>query len=457
MRSDKILRYGLAVAVLLLLPEVPVRAEGLVDAMADAYAGNPRLLAARAKLRATDENVPLALSGWRPSISTAADLGLENTDRFLPTGRTTNSFGIPADLKMTFSQPLFRGFRTTADTERAENLVLAERARLIATEQAVLFDAVSAYMNVVRDRALLDLSTANVEVLRKQLQATEDRFRVGELTRTDVAQAQSRLQRSIADQVTARGALTTSIANYVNVVGHEPGDLKFPADLTGLPKGEAQAIEAARSGNPNVIAADYDLRAANKSVDLVRGELYPSLSLNGTMVFAGDLNPDPTTETLTETVTATMTVPLYLAGSVYARLRGAKQTASQRLQDLANAQRVAVEGATSAWEGLQTALATVVAFEAEVRALEIAYEGVQEEARVGARTTLDVLNAEQELFNGRVNLVRVRRNAVVSSYQVYSSVGRLTAKELGLPSSTFDPTEYYNRVRNRWAGADIDR
>ncbi|MSO70850.1 MAG: hypothetical protein EXQ88_02350 [Alphaproteobacteria bacterium] len=450
------LRFGLVVAVLLLLPEAPVRAEGLIEALADTYASNPRLLAARARLRATDENVPVALSGWRPSISATGDIGLENVDRYLPTNRTTNAFGIPGDLKLAFSQPLFRGFRTTADTERSENLVLAERARLVATEQTVLLDAVTAYMNVVRDRAVLELSTANVEVLRKQLQATEDRFRVGELTRTDVAQAQSRLQRSIADQVTARGTLTSSIATYVYVVGHAPRDLAFPLPPTSLPNDEAQAIEAARAGNPNVIAADYDERAANKSVDLVRGELYPSLSLNGTMSYGADLNP-ATTETLTETMTATMTVPLYLSGSVYARLRGAKQTASQRMQDLANARRVAVEGATSAWESLQTAQATVVAFEAEVRALEIAYEGVQEEARVGARMTLDVLNAEQELFNGRVNLVRVRRNAVVSAYLVFSSVGRMTAKDLGLAGTAYDPSEYYNRVRNRWAGAEIDR
>jgi outer membrane protein len=457
MRSRVTLRCVLAATVLLLVPEAPVRAEGLLEALADAYTTNPRLLAARARLRATDESVPLALSGWRPTVSIVGGMDFENSIRF-PSGRTkTEEFGVPADLRLTVSQPLFRGLRTVAETERAENQVLAERARLVATEQTVLFDAVSAYMNVVRDRALLDLTVANVEVLRKQLQATEDRFRVGELTRTDVAQAQSRLQRAIADQVNARGNLTNSIANYVNVVGHEPRDLTFPAPLTGLPAGEAQTIEAARTGNPAVLAADYDERAANKTVNLVRGELYPTLSLNGNVTYGTDLKFDDDTETLTETLGATLTVPLYASGSVYARLRAAKQTASQRLQDLNTAQRAAVEDATSAWESLQTALATVAAFEAEVRAQEIAYEGVQEEARVGARTTLDVLDAEQELFTARVNLVRVRRDAVVSAYEVYTAMGRLTAKDLGLTVTAYDPTEYYNRVRNRWSGGNIDR
>jgi outer membrane protein len=460
MRSQNSLRYALSAAVLLLLPQAPVRAEGLLEALADTYTGNPRLLSARALLRATDENVPLALSAWRPSVSFTGDLGIQVTDAFSPAGAKNNSFTEPGDVRFSVTQPLFRGFRTIADTQRAENVVLAQRARLLATEQTVLLDAINAYMNVVRERALLDLSNANVEVLRKQLQATQDRFRVGELTRTDVAQAESRLQSAIADQVNASGRLTSSIATYVNVIGHEPGDLVFPAELTGLPANVALAVEDARVNNPNVVAADYDERAANFSVELVRGELYPSLSLSGTATYNTDLKPARplrTTDVLTEALTATLSVPLYLSGSVYARLRGAKETDSQKLQDLANARRVAIEGATSAWEGLQTALATVSANEAAVRSLEIAFEGVQEEARVGARTTLDVLDAEQELFQGRVNLVKVRRDATVAAYTVYAAIGRLTAKNLGLSVTAYDPTEYYNRVRNRWAGADIDR
>ena len=450
MRSERMIRCLLAAAAVLFLPDVPARAEALLEALSDAYASNPRLLSARARLRATDEGVPLALSGWRPSVSVATGFDLDYSHR---SGTVIQS----ADARLTLTQPLFRGLRTVAETERAENQVLAERARLTATEQTVLFDVVSAYMNVVRDRALLDLSTANVEVLRKQLEAVEDRFRVGELTRTDVAQAQSRLQRAIADQVNARGDLTTSIASYVNVVGHEPRELAFPPALTSLPQGEAQAIETARLSNPNVVAADYDERAAQSNVKLTTGELYPTLSLTGDVTYRTDLGAVEDIETLTETLGATLTVPLYLAGSVYARLRGTKQTASQRRQDLANAQRVAIQGATSAWENLQTALATVAAFEAEVRAQEIAYEGVQEEARVGARTTLDVLDAEQELFNSRVSLVRVRRDAVVSAYEVYTAIGRMTADDLGLSGARYDPRTYYDRVRNRWAGADIER
>ena len=452
MRSDRTVLCLLAVAIFFY---GPAAAETLAEALADAYLTNPQLLAARARLRAVDENVPQALSNWRPTVSMNGNTQVQQQDRTL-NGVNTSNTAWPAGLSLSLSQPLFRGLRTLSETERAEYQVLAERARLADAEQSVLLAVVTAYLNVVRDRAVVDLNASNVEVLRRQLEATEDRFRVGELTRTDVSQAQSRLQRAIADLVTARGALTSSIAAYVNVVGHGPGELEFPPPAANLPPSEESTIESARVDSPPVIAADYDERAAQSNVKLVEGELYPTVSLNASTAYNTDFGVHEL-DTFTETLTATANVPLYTAGSTYSRLRASKQTASQRRQDYLSTQRDAIETATRAWEALQTGLASVEAFEAEVRAQQIAYEGVQEEARVGARTTLDVLDAEQELFNAQVNLVRARRDATVASYSVFSAIGKLTAAALGLDVLIYNERDYYDRVRNRWFGAAIDR
>ena len=451
-QSLRILAAVAGVGVTVGVITVP-HAETLIEALADTYTTNPGLQAQRARLRAVDEQVPQALSNWRPSVTVSSRYTLSETQRrgLVDVDTRSNQHSVQLNL----SQPLFRGFRTQAATARAEQRVAAERARLLSTEQRILFEAISSYMNVVRERAVLELNQSNVDVLRRQLEATEDRFRVGELTRTDVAQAQSRLQRAVAEQVNARGNLTSATAAYVNVVGHTPGDLAFPELPGDTPPTEQEATDAARSDNPDVVAADFDERAARRDVDLVRGELYPTLSLNGALSHSLEMD-GPDTQVNTESLTANLSVPLYQSGGVYSRLRAAKQTSSQRLSLFMNAQREAVERATRAWENLQTALANIEAFESEVRAQEIAHEGVQEEARVGARTILDVLDAQQELLDSRVSLVRVQRDANVASYELFSAVGRLTAQDLSLPVDRYDYSAYFDNVRNRWFGANID-
>ncbi len=427
-------------------------AENLIEALVDAYTTNPGLQAERARLRAIDERVPQALSNWRPTVTINGKLGLERADRTSAAGVKTVTNGEPRSADLTISQPLFRGFRTHAQTERARQQVVAQRARLVASEQDVLLDAVTAYMNVVRERALLELNISNVRVLERQLEATEDRFQVGELTRTDVAQAESRVQRAVANRVNAEGELTSAIAGYVNVIGHEPGDLEFPANLGGLPAAETDAVDAARVNNPDVISAEFDERAAQADILLVRGELLPTLTLNGS-ISRNDDGADRT-EATTRSLTASLKVPLYQSGAVFSRLREAKQTASRRRSEVADSQRGAIEQATRAWDSLVTARARITAFEAEVRAQEIALDGVQQEARVGSRTVLDELDAEQELLDARVNLVRAERDEIVASHDLLSSVGRLTAEDLGLPVEYHNLTANYDRVRNRWIGAN---
>ena len=451
-QSLRILAAVAGIGVALGATSMP-RAETLIEALADTYNTSPTLRAQQARLRAVDEQVPQALSNWHPTVTVTSRYGFAETQR--RNGVSIDNSLNNRNVALNLSQPLFRGFRTQAETLRAESRVAAERARLLSAEQGVLFSGVDAYMNVGRERAVLELNTSNVEVLRRQLEASEDRFRVGELTRTDVAQAQSRLQRAIAEQVNAEGDLISAIAAYVNAVGHSPGELVLPDLPTDTPRSEQEAIDAARSDNPDVVAAEFDERAAVKDIDLVRGELLATVSLNGLLSHVAD-DGDADNEVNTQSITANLTVPLYQSGEVYSRLRAAKQTASQRRSLFLDSQRDAVERASRAWENLQTALANIEAFEAEVRAQEIAFEGVSEEARVGARTVLDVLDAQQELLDSRVSLVRVTRDAHVASYELFAAVGRLTAEDLNLPVALYDFSEYFDRVRGRWFGGNID-
>ena len=429
-----------------------VRAESLIDALVDAYRTNPGLQAQRARLRAIDERVPQALSNWRPTVTVNTKIGVERADKISAAGVKSVANGEPRSADITISQPLFRGFRTQRQTERAKNQVAAQRARLLASEQDILSGAVTAYMNVVRERAVLDLRLSNVRVLGRQLEATRDRFEVGELTRTDVAQAESRVQVAVANRVDAEGALTNANAVYINVIGHEPGDLEFPTGPTGLPAAEDDAVEAARVNSPDVVSADFDERAAQADVSIVRGELYPTLSLNGTV--SHNEEGSVATETTSQSLTASLKIPLYQSGAVFSRLREAKQTASQRRSDMVSSQRDAEQQATRAWESLATARASISAFEAAVRAQEIALEGTVQEARVGSRTVLDVLDAEQELLDARVNLVRAERDEIVASFELLSAMGRLTAEDLALPVEYYDFAANYERVRGLWLGAN---
>jgi TolC family type I secretion outer membrane protein len=300
---------------------------------------------------------------------------------------------------------------------------------LASTEQSVLQAAASAYMNVVRDQAVVELNRNNERVIERQLEATRDRFRVGEVTRTDVAQAESRLSRAIADRIAAEGALVQSRANFRNIVGEFPRQLRAAPPVGDLPASEDDAIAIARSKNLGVIQADYTERAARDGVDLVFGELLPQLSLVGELKDSFD-SQNPDTETESAAARLNLRVPLYTSGSVESRIRQAKQVAGQRRDERNQAVRAATESTTVAWEALNTARASRRAFAAVVRSAEIALDGVQQEALVGSRTVLDVLDAEQELVNARVDLVRSERDEVVASYDLRVAIGSLSAAAL---------------------------
>jgi len=448
---------GLSLAV---VDSAPAAAQKTIsDSLSTTYTTSPVLQGARAALRAQDEDVARALSGFRPTVSVTGQAGKaydknRATNTVTETTTTTDRYRTPLLGTISITQPVYRGGRTSADVARSENLIQRQRASLRLSEQTVLLDAATAYMNVIRDSATLDLRGNNVQVLNKQLESTRSRFEVGEVTRTDVAQAESRLAGAIADRSTAEGNLIASRELYQRIVGEMPPAKLVPPRLPpGLPRNEAEAQNAALD-NPNVAVARFNERAARNDVDLIYGELLPTLSI----VAEASKSQETQTRGLDRDnaqITLQYSMPLYQAGSVDARVRGAKQTVGQRRMEIDDAIRRAREDAVRTFNNLTSAEARVEALKLQIVAAEIALDGVEQEARVGSRTVLDVLNAEQELLNGRVSLVSAERDRIVAGYQALASVGRLNAENLRLKVDIYDPTVNYNFTRNRWNGTAI--
>jgi outer membrane protein len=455
------------VSALALLVAAPLAAgaQTLPDALTSAYNNNPQLQAERATLRATDEAVPQALANWRPTVQITASGG-EQHDGFreaIPGGNSTpGSVATPSSVTttdnlspntyaLTVSQPLYRGGRTEAQTEQALNLVRSERAHLVSIEQTVLLSAVTDYMNVVRDQALLDLNINNEQVLRRQLEATQDRFHVGEVTRTDVAQAEAAYAQAIAGRQTAEGTLQISRAGYERDIGELPGKLVAPHGVPELPTSRDESTGTASTSNPDVISAQFAEEAAEDNVRLVRGQLLPTVTLNGTIERAKETSDQGLTVDSLSLV-AQATIPLYDGGTTYSQSRQAQQTVAQRKSQVDDARRAAVQSSAQAWEQLQSVRATIVSLESQIRAAEIALDGVQQEAAVGSRTVLDILNQEQTLFQSRVNLVSSQHDEIVAEFALSSALGRLTAKHLNLPVTIYDPDQNFDTVRDKWVG-----
>ena len=436
----------------------PADALTIREALAQAYQNSPRLASERARVRAGDERLNRALSLWRPRVFVDGSAGLRETRSNVAMGpdegdRVANT-GLPYQAGIRVEQNVYRGGRNAAEESRAEELIRADRARLSAAEQEVLLSALRAYVSVVHDNAVVELSINNEKVVRRQLEATRDRFRVGEVTRTDVALAQSRLARATADLIRARGSLTDSRANFANIVGVAADGLSEVEPLSGLPATEDEAVAMARSDAFPVARARHDERAARHAVSLVEGELLPTVSLTGRLGRLLDLN-DSNVETDSLEVMGRVTVPLYQSGSVSSRVRAAKHEVVRSRNEFVLATRNAATAATRSWEDFKTAGAGISAFSEAERAAKIALEGVEQEALVGSRTVLDVLDAEQELLDARVNLVRARRDLVVATYALRAAVGRLTAGSLGLEVALYDPEANYRQTRDRWHGLDI--
>jgi outer membrane protein len=428
------------------------QAQTLEEALAAAYANNPQLQAQRAALRAVDQGVPQAKAGWRPQVSVTGSTGWQRTHQDRPTTGSSVTTTNPSSLTLSLTQPVFTGFRTAAQVSAAENTVMAERANLVSTEQSILLNAAQAYLNVVRDAAVVDLNRNNEEVLGRQLEATRDRFRVGEITRTDVAQAEARLSGAIADTAGALADLESSRANFLRVIGAQPTDPAAPGQVANLPATLNESIDRALANNPSIRAAEYAWRAAQDDIRNQRGQLLPTVDVTGSYRMAWEQGGIEDSEQDTFSATLDVTIPIYQGGGVYAALREAKHRAGQRRLELDDARTQVREQAQQAWEQIVATRTRIDSLKDQIEAAEIALEGVQREAQVGARTVLDVLDAEQELLNARVDLVRAQRDELVAGYTLLSAVGALTARDLGLPVQVYDPTRNYEAVRDQWFG-----
>ncbi len=425
----------------------------LTQALAEAYNTNPSLLAQRASLRATDEQVPQALSGWRPTVNFTGQMGGARASFTAANNESAYSTFFQNSVNLQVAHPIYRGGRTVAQTRQAMNTVEATRAQTLAVETQVFQDVVKAYLDVVRDQALLEVSRNNVQVLRKQLEATQDRFRVGEVTRTDVAQAESSLAQAVGTETGAEGTLAQSRAEYVRAVGRPPGILLLPRERPVLPATREEAQSLAANNNFNVIAANFTELAARDNINVVKSQLLPQVSLVGNVqrLFAPSVTLSGARENLAS-IQAQMTWNLYEGDSIYSQTRQAEQTVGQRLSQVDDARRVAVQNATNAWEALKAARASVSSFAAAVRAAQIALEGVQQEALVGTATTLDVLIQNQQLLTTQQQLINAEHDAAVAEFNLAAATGRLIAAELHLPVQLYDAERHFNRVKDKWKG-----
>ena len=426
-----------------MLGAAPTSAETLAEALAAAYANNAALNAQRAALRATDEGVPQALAGYRPTISGSADVGVKNTS-----GVTTH----PRGVALSIVQPIFSGHRTKNAVKIAETAVLAGRETLRRVEQDTLLAAVQAFMGLVRAQAILNLRNQNVSFQGEQVKAADDRLSVGEGTRTDVAQTKASLAAGQSELNAASAALNTAIALYELTIGHRPTRLgNAQAVDPMLPASLDASLAAAMKKNPSILAAGYNVDIASFNVNVLEGAKLPSVTLTGSLSHRDDVST-PGSVSNSASLVGAVSIPIYAGGSRNSAVREAKQTLGQRRieYDLARAQiRQAV---ISAWGSLDAARAQIRAANARVSAERLVLSGVTEERKVGQRTTLDVLNAQQDLLDARVGQVRAQHDRVVAAYALLVAIGMLDARSLGLKVKYYDPGDHYGQVRDLWHG-----
>jgi outer membrane protein len=453
---------GAAAAVLLMahMGPTPALADTIEAALVRAYQNNPQLNAQRAQVRSTDENVPQALSGYRPKVALTASAGYEYSDTLSTQGGTptqlvrTDIHGAnpPRSAGVTVTQTLFNGNQTANKTRAAESQVSGAREALRVMEENILLSAATIYMDYLRDSAIVEVQKSNVRVLEQTLKQTRDRFNVGEVTRTDVAQSEAQLAAGKTQLLTADANLVTTRSNFRRIIGNEPSNLApgSPVDRF-LPKSLPSAVELSLIENPNVTAAMFGVDVNFLQVKIAEGALLPSVSL---VVAAQDAYEQTliTPKQFTASATAQISVPIYQGGGEYSLIRQSKENVAQQRLNLDQVRDQTRANTVTAWGQLEAGKATVSSAQSQVTASEIALNGVREEAKAGQRTTLDVLNAQQALVNARVALVTAQHDRVVASYSVLSTVGRLSPQVLNLPTATYDPSVHYQQVRDSWFG-----
>ena len=460
--------YGVKVAtaasaVVLLLAQIgptPALADTIEAALVRAYQNNPQLNAQRAQVRSTDENVPQALSGYRPKVSVTASAGYQYTDTLATSGGSSNQIvrtethgaNPPRSVGMTVTQTLFNGQQTANKTRAAESQVSGAREALRVLEQSVLLSAATIYMDYLRDAAIVEVQKSNVRVLEQTLKQTQDRFNVGEVTRTDVAQSEAQLAAGKTQELTAEANLVTTRANFRRIIGNEPSneapgspvDRFLPGTLPG-------AVELSLIENPNVTAAMFGIDVNYLTVKINEGALLPTVTLQGSVQQAYEQTMI-TPRSFGASAIAQVSVPVYQGGAEYSLIRQSKENLSQQRLVLEQTRDQTRANTVTAWGQLVAGKAQVSSAQSQVTASEVALNGVREEAKAGQRTTLDVLNAQQALVNARVSLVTAQHDRVVASYAVLNSIGRLSPQVLNLATQTYDPSVHYQQVRDSWFG-----
>ena len=429
-------------------------AETLNESLVRAYNSNPKLIAERSKVRAIDEKVSQAMAKRRPEIRVSGNYGYRKISRKYGSGASTDISNQPQSIDLAISQNLFRGYRTQAELNIAENKVAAARSSLIDAEQSIFLEVVDTFVTVLRDDAVLDLQNKNVVVIKQQLQAVRDRFDVGELTRTDVAQGESRLARAIADKASAFANAQKSRAELHILTGYSALSLNHPSLPDSLPGSVSDTVALALNNNPQIVTAEFNERAARHAIKVAEGHLLPTVTVDAILAREKDIISSGNQDTKS-TLRARFSVPIFQSGAEYSLIREAKQTASRRLSELAISRRFVENRARDAWENFMVAQARITSFEVAVRAQEIAFEGVEQESKVGSRTILDVLDAEQELLDSKVKLENAKRVLIVSGFSLLSVTGKLTADNLGLGVDIYDPSENLENIRNKLFGRTI--
>jgi outer membrane protein len=442
---------------------MPALADTIEAALIRAYQTNPQLNAQRSQVRVTDENVPQALSGYRPRVAVTASAGYQYTDVETKAGGNANVLvrsqvhgtNAPRSAGLTVSQTLFNGNQTANRTRAAESQVSAAREGLRVLEQSVLLSAATVYMDYLRDSAIVEVQKSNVRVLEQTLKQTKDRFNVGEVTRTDVAQSEAQLAAGRTQQLTAESNLTTTRANFRRIIGSEPVALApgSPVDRF-LPPSLAAAVDLSLTQNPNVTAAMFGIDVSYLQVKVNEGALFPTVTLQ-TSVQQSYEQSLTVFRSFGASAVAQLSVPVYQGGAEYSLIRQSKETLAQQRLNLEQVRDQARANVVQAWGQLTAGKAQVQSAQSQVAASEIALNGVREEAKAGQRTTLDVLNAQQALVNARVALVTAQHDRVVASYSVLNAVGRLSPIVLNLNTTVYDPSVHYHQVRDSWAGVRI--
>ena len=461
MRGAKLVT-GAAAAVLLMAfaGPAPVLADTIEAALVRAYQNNPQLNAQRAQVRSTDENVPQALSGYRPKVAVTASVGEQYTDTNTTQGGAPNAIvrsefhGLnpPRSAGLTVTQTLFNGQQTANKTRAAESQVSGAREALRVLEQTVLLSAATIYMDYLRDAAIVEVQRSNVRVLEQTLKQTRDRFNVGEVTRTDVAQSEAQLAAGKTQLLAAEATLTTTKANFRRIIGNEPDALApgSPVDRF-LPGSLPTAVDLSLIENPSVTAAMFGIDVNYLQVKVNEGALLPTVSLQASVQQSYE-STITTFRSFGAAAVAQLSVPVYQGGAEYSLIRQSKENLAQQRLVLEQTRDQTRANTVTAWGQLVAGKAQVASAQAQVTASEIALNGVREEAKAGQRTTLDVLNAQQALVNARVALVTAQHDRVVASYGVLGAVGRLSPQVLNLPTSVYDPSVHYHQVRDSWVG-----